>query len=265
MGTLNNSAIEVVDLCKDYANEGRVTTVLSQINLNIKANEFVSIIGPSASGKSTLLNILAGLEEPTSGHLVIPTGNHNHRLGQIAYMPQSDSLLPWRSVLDNAALPLEIKGVKRRDARKTILSHLEDFGLAGFAHFLPARLSGGMRQRVALLRTIMTETQLLLLDEPFGALDALTRGEMQAILNRLWSDYKKTIVLVTHDIDEAIILSDKIYILSPRPGHIVKSLDVTLDRPRTYDAFKDPAYIKLKTELLDQLKPSSLLGENKGT
>ncbi|MBJ27651.1 MAG: ABC transporter [Chloroflexi bacterium] len=260
---MGDHVIEVSDLCKTYTHEGKVTSVLSEINLTVEPNEFVSIIGPSASGKSTLLNIFAGLEEPSSGSISMSEFNYSDRLGQVAYMPQNDSLLPWRTVLDNAALPLEIRGFNRKVARAMIHSSLNDFGLSGFANFLPSKLSGGMRQRVALLRTIMTERQLLLLDEPFGALDALTREEMQGILHNLWRDYKKTIILVTHDVDESLILSDTIYVLSPRPGRIIKSLRVDLDRPRTY---KDAKFIKLKADLLDFLKTpaeSKLKANNK--
>ena len=251
---ISQANIDVNALSKTYNHKGRSTPVLTDISLKVAPHEFVSIVGPSACGKSTLLNILAGLEEQTSGSASVTVADSSSRLGQVAYMPQNDSLLPWRSVIDNAALPLEVRGMNRRDAREIILDRIDEFGLNGFEDFLPANLSGGMRQRVALLRTMMTDQEVLLLDEPFGALDALTRGEMQERLLKLWQGFKKTILLVTHDVDEALLLSDRIYVFSARPGRINKTFQVNLPRPRTYEIFKNREFINLKTEMLLHLK-----------
>jgi ABC-type nitrate/sulfonate/bicarbonate transport system ATPase subunit len=170
-------------------------------------------------------------------------------------MPQRDLLLPWRDVLDNAVLALDVQGVPRAEARARARILLDRFGLASFTRAYPATLSGGMRQRVALLRTVLAGRGLLLLDEPFGALDALTRADMHEWLLDLWADLGLTILFITHDIDEALFLSDEVHVLSPRPARVALTLPVTLPRPRAYDMVTSPDFVALKARLLATLRP----------
>jgi ABC-type nitrate/sulfonate/bicarbonate transport system ATPase subunit len=229
---------------------------LEGIDMEAADGDFVSIVGPSGCGKSTLFNILAGLVEPTTGRVIIDGRPATRLLGRFGYMAQRDLLMPWRTVLDNTTLGLEIAGMSRRAARRQALQDFPRFGLAGFEQGWPASLSGGMRQRAALLRTFLSGREVMLLDEPFGALDALTRQEMQAWLLDIWQADRKTILFVTHDVDEAVYLSDRVYVLSGRPGRVVLRLDVELPRPRTVAMTTTPPFIELKRRLLDLLLES---------
>jgi len=231
--------------------------VLDSIDFYALEGEFVSIIGPSGCGKSTLLGIIAGLEEPDAGAVELDGKPAPRRLGMVGYMPQKDLLLPWRTVLDNAILPQELQGVPRHQARKQALEMMEPFGLGGFERQYPSTLSGGMRQRAAFLRTVLAGRDILLLDEPFGALDALTRTQMQEWLLNLWDSLKKTIVLVTHDVEEAVLLSDRVYVLTQRPGKVRLMQVVNLPRPRTSSMVTQEAFVHLKAQLLAALKDGS--------
>ncbi|HLU76050.1 MAG TPA: ABC transporter ATP-binding protein [Nonomuraea sp.] len=237
----------------------RPIPVLDGIDLSARTGEFVSVIGPSGSGKSTLLNILAGLDTADAGRVeldgrLLEPGRH-----AVAYMPQRDTLLPWRSVLDNVALPLQIQGVGRAAARERARELLPAFGLDGFERAHPFTLSGGMRQRAALARTIIQDRSTLLLDEPFGALDSLTRSEMQEFLLSVWARYERTVLFVTHDIREATYLSDRVLVLSGRPARVVRTLDIDLPRPRTIELTTTPEFARLEALLLQALRDSSTL------
>ncbi len=224
--------------------------VLRDLSLEARAGEFVAILGPSGCGKSTAFSILTG-STPASGGEVLVDGNAaTGAAGRFAYMPQADALLPWRRVLDNATLGLEVRGMTRGEARERVRPLLPTFGLDGFERAYPFELSGGMRQRAALLRTVVQGCGVLLLDEPFGALDALTRSEMQRWLESVWAQFRWTVLLVTHDVREAVFLADRIYVLSPRPGAVVAELAVPLPRPRE---LTDPRIAELETELLAHL------------
>ena len=253
--------IRIESVHKSYVIDGRRQEVLAGIDLTANEGEFVSIIGPSGCGKSTLLNIIAGLDQPDSGAIELagpfgqPAGTTGRRLGQTGYMQQKDLLLPWRSVLDKTILGLELRGVPRKQAREQALEFTEAFGLKGFEHEYPYALSGGMRQRAAFLRTMLLDQDVVLLDEPFGALDALTRTQMQEWLLQLWESFNKTIVLITHDVDEALLLSDKVYLLTARPGRVTLLLDVALPRPRHYDMVTSPEFSALKARLMEALRP----------
>jgi ABC-type nitrate/sulfonate/bicarbonate transport system ATPase subunit len=229
--------------------------VLQNVSLTLARNEFVSIVGPSGSGKTTLLDIVSGLIEPDAGAVLLDGAATTApgRLGQSAYMHQRDLLLPWRSALDNAALGLEVQGTRKSTARAAARERFPAFGLAGFEDHYPAQLSGGMRQRVAFLRTMLTGQSLLLLDEPFGALDALTRAISQAWLQALLAENPRSVLLVTHDDEEAIFLSDRILVLSERPGTIryVETIDVPRPRPR--DFLTAPAFGIMRARLLGEL------------
>jgi ABC-type nitrate/sulfonate/bicarbonate transport system ATPase subunit len=247
----------VVDgLVKDYALEGVAVRALDGVSIYAAPGEFVTLVGPSGCGKSTLLRIVAGLEEPTAGRVEVGGVPMARRLGACGYMPQHDMLLPWRTVLDNATLPLEYHGVPRRQARREAAALLAAFGLGGFEGARPAALSGGMRQRVALARTVLTGRRALLLDEPFGALDALTRLEMQQWLLDVWARLGATVLLVTHDLEEAVHLSDRVYVMSARPGCIADEVAITLPRPRPEDVVASAAFAALKGQLLAAVRAS---------
>lgn len=234
--------------------------VLRNLSLHAGDGEFVSILGPSGSGKSTALSILTGGDTADAGEVRVdgePLGAERagsaERAGAFAFMPQRDVLLPWRRMLDNATLGLEVQGLRRDHARARVRALLETFGLAGFESRYPSELSGGMRQRVALLRTVVQERDILLLDEPFGALDAMTRTDMQRWLENVWEKHRWTVVLITHDVREAVFLSDRIYVVSPRPASVVAEVEVPLPRPRTLRTFADPAAARIEADLLEVL------------
>lgn len=210
----------------------------------VKPGEFVSLIGSSGSGKSTLFKLITGLLEPDQGEILINGEISGTRLGKVGYMPQKDLLLPWRTVLDNVMLPLEVEG--KRGSLSETQQWFSRFGLAGFEKAYPRELSGGMRQRAAFLRTIMTGKDLLLLDEPFGALDALTKRNMHSWLLGLWEELAKTVLFITHDLEEAILLSDRIYLLG---GAAVREWQVNLSRPRHSELIYQPEFLELRQEL----------------
>jgi ABC-type nitrate/sulfonate/bicarbonate transport system ATPase subunit len=208
------------------------TLALSDINLSFRDGDFVCIVGPSGCGKTTLFNIIAGLLLPTAGSVFCDGQDISGRAGVVGYQLQKDLLLPWRTVIDNVILGLEIHGTPKSVARQRVVPLLKRYGLGGFERHYPDQLSGGMRQRAALLRTLLYDRDVILFDEPFAALDAQTRAKMQEWLLVTWGEFKKTILFVTHDIEEAVFLSDSIYILTRRPGRIVTHVPVPLPRPR---------------------------------
>ena len=256
--TDTTTKIRVESLDKSFNVDGYRQLVLDDIQLTVGEGEFVSIIGPSGCGKSTLLNIVAGLDSPDSGTVTVGGDQGVSALGRVGYMQQKDLLLPWRTVLDNAILGLELHGVPRRQARTRALELTEFFGLKGFENQYHYALSGGMKQRAAFLRTMLMDQEIVLLDEPFGALDALTRVQMQEWLLELWDSLRKTIVLITHDMDEAILLSDRVYVLTQRPGRVTLVLDVDLPRPRSYEQVTEPQFARLKSRLLEPLREKRL-------
>jgi NitT/TauT family transport system ATP-binding protein len=219
----------------------RRVTALEGVSLSAGAGEAVAVVGPSGCGKSTLLELVARLQQPDEGTVSAP---------EASYMPQKDLLLPWRDALANAALALECEGVPRADARRRAEPLFERFGLAEFEEASPRELSGGMRQRVAFLRTLLPGRPVLLLDEPFGALDAITRAAMQRWLADALAQEPRTVLLVTHDVEEAIFLADRVVVLSPRPGRVVAELPVVLPRPRDVTS---PEFGLLKRRALEAL------------
>ena len=245
--------LEIEDVSRHFGN----LAVLDNISLTVEPGEFVSLIGPSGAGKSTLFNLLAGLDRADSGQLRLGGQLLAGQSPQFAYMPQRDGLLAWRTILDNTVLGLELQGVKRKEARQQARELFPAFGLAGFEQNYPFELSGGMRQRAALLRTVLTGRPLLLLDEPFGALDALTRAGLQEWLLDLQSRLRRTILFITHDVEEALLLSDRIVVLSERPATVKLDLPVTLPRPRSLEQTTTPEFVALKSRLLAALKPTA--------
>ena len=249
-----SAKLRLEGLYKSFMVDGREVPVLDGVGFTVREGEFVSVIGPSGCGKTTLLNCIAGLDEPSSSSIELDGSLVQRRLGMVGFMPQKDLLLPWRSVLDNAILGLELMGRPRFDARRRAMELMEAFGLSGFEGQYPAALSGGMRQRAAFLRTLLADQDLVLLDEPFGALDALTRSQMQEWLLNLWDSLGKTIVLITHDVEEAVLLSDRVYVLTARPARVKLVLHVDLPRPRYYQMVTHESFVRLKGTLLASLR-----------
>lgn len=216
------SAIDVQGVSKTL---DRIETLID-ISMSIDCRQFVAILGPSGCGKSTLLNIVAGLLTPDKGRIELNGEDWTGRTGRVSYMQQKDLLLPWLPILDNVSIPLVLRGVRKREAHDTARKYLQDFGLDGFESYYPRQLSGGMRQRAALLRTYLFTSDIMLMDEPFAGLDAITRRKMQLWLKDLCAKYKPTVLLVTHDIDEALLLADTVYVFSARPARIKLRLEV---------------------------------------
>ncbi|HKV84044.1 MAG TPA: ABC transporter ATP-binding protein [Ktedonobacterales bacterium] len=251
--------LDVRDVTMRYR-QGRDATItaLADLSLHVNAGEFVALVGPSGCGKSTLLSLVAGFETPSAGTIALNGDTTTTRLGRVGYMPQRDLLLPWRRALDNAIAGLQVKRVPRGEARERARALFAEFGLAGFERSYPPALSGGMRQRVSFARTVLAGGDLLLLDEPFGALDALTRADLQRWLLAIWERLHTTCLLVTHDVDEALLLSDRFYALSPRPGHVRLERSVPLPRPRDAGMLARPEVAALKAEMLAALMERSL-------
>ncbi len=248
------AALDVRGVTRTFVGADGALPTLGGVDLVAVPGEFVTLIGPSGCGKSTLFNLIAGLDRPDGGTIALDGDPAAPRLGRVAYMPQKDLLLPWRTTLDNVILPLEVRGVPRDAARQRALALFPQFGLTGFERAYPATLSGGMKSRAAFLRTVLADGRLLLLDEPFGALDALTRGQLQEWLLDVWERERRTTLFITHDVDEAIFLADRVYAMSPRPGRIALAAEVALPRPRTPELLTAPAFIELKAALLATLR-----------
>jgi ABC-type nitrate/sulfonate/bicarbonate transport system ATPase subunit len=252
--------LELVNVWKRFGEAQAQTVAVSGVNLRIAKSEFVTLVGPSGCGKSTLFNMIAGLLPPDDDGSLLFGGapqRDGQLLGKVSFMPQRDLLFPWRTVLDNAILALEVEGTPRKEARERARAMLPEFGLAGFANHYPHQLSGGMRQRVALMRTFLFERDLMLLDEPFGALDALTRTRMQHWLLELWAKHRRTVLFITHDIDEAILLGDRVLVMTARPGTVKSETAIDLPRPRDPSVVLTPEFIGLKQRLLAEIEEES--------
>jgi ABC-type nitrate/sulfonate/bicarbonate transport system ATPase subunit len=228
--------------------------VLDGVSFDVAPGEFVSVIGPSGCGKSTLFNVIAGLDRPDAGRVLVDGADATGRVDPFAYMPQQDLLFPWRTVLDNTTLGLEVAGVGRAVARERARRLFEPFGLAGFEDAHPFQLSGGMRQRAALLRTVVQDRPVLLLDEPFGALDSMTRTDMQTWLARVRTSFDWTVLLITHDIREAVFLSDRVLVLGPRPTRVHHEVAVGLPQPRDVEMLGSARFAAVERELFTALR-----------
>ena len=251
MGTaVSAPSITLRDVCHAFGD----TPVLDGVHLDVAPGEFVALVGPSGCGKSTLLSLVAGLLQPESGDVLVDGGPRRERVGRLALMPQRDALLAWRTVRDNVATGAVLAGHGRRAARAAADHVLRRFGLAGFEEHYPHALSGGMRQRAALARTVLADADAWLLDEPLGALDALTRADLQGVLADAWQERRPTTILVTHDLDEALRMADRVLVSGPRPARIVADVAVRLPRPRSLDVTLDPAFAALRGRLLDALR-----------
>jgi ABC-type nitrate/sulfonate/bicarbonate transport system ATPase subunit len=232
--------------------------VLGETTLDVGAGEFVAVVGPSGCGKSTLFNIVAGLIKPAHGRVFVDGTDITGTTGRMGYMLQKDLLLPWRTVLDNVLLGRSLKHRTRPADREEALDLLTRYGLAGFTDHYPHALSGGMRQRAALIRTIVFSREVLLLDEPFGALDSQTRLLMQEWLMRVYSEIDSTILFITHDIDEALFLADRVLVMSARPGTIKGAFPVPFERPRSYEQVTSDAFVALKREVFGLIYEESV-------
>jgi ABC-type nitrate/sulfonate/bicarbonate transport system ATPase subunit len=219
------------------------------LNLFVKRNEFVTLLGPSGCGKSTCFHIISGLLPPSSGKVFIDGKDVTGSVGHVGYMFQKDLMLPWRTVLNNMILGPEVLGMNQKEALQEARELLSHLGLQGTENYYPGQLSGGMRQRVAFGRTLMFKKNLLLLDEPLGALDSQTREYMQEWLLEVWGDFKETVLLISHDLDEAIFLSDRIYVLSKSPGRVKAEIQVDLPRPRNAETRLSPRYAEIRLQV----------------
>ena len=243
--------LEIKNLTQSFAQNGTRLPVLNGLTFTAAEGEFVALLGPSGCGKSTLFNIIAGLLEPDSGEIYVNGERVHGNTGMFAYMQQKDLLLQWRTVLKNVLIGPEIEKEPMDIAKEEAVQRLAQLGLSGFETSYPMQLSGGMRQRVALVRTLLFRKEMLLLDEPFGALDAMTRTVMQSILLNVWRDSGQTILLITHDIEEALLLADKICVFTARPATLKAEIAVPLPRPRNVT---DANLIALKRTLLETLQ-----------
>ena len=224
---------------------------LDEVSFSLGNQEFLSILGPSGSGKSTLIRVIGGLLPPSHGNIRFFNGRVKPKIGLVF---QQANLMPWRTVLENILLPLEIEGLDHKIAEKKALEMVDLVGLERFIHSWPDELSGGMAQRVAIARALIQDPDLLLLDEPFGSLDALTRERMGIELLRIWQASKKAVILVTHSISEALLLSDRILVLTSRPGKVTLDLKIQLPRPRLEEIRYSPEFIRLERILRDSLQ-----------
>ncbi len=242
MTAFPTEAITVKDLSKLYPTRDGTVTALEGISLGVDEGEFVAVVGPSGCGKSTLLKILAGILPPTTGEAYLrgtPIAGPRRDIGVVF---QSPVLFPWRSVLDNVLLPLDVHGLGRESYLQTAMELLALVGLHGFERRYPWELSGGMQQRVAITRALVHDPAMLLMDEPFGALDAMTREHMNVELQRIWMERKKTVLFITHSIPEAVFLGDRVLVMTPRPGRIVDDLRIELSHPRPLEVMNMPAF-----------------------
>ena len=239
------------------AAEGAVTAV-RDTSFAVHAGEFVAVVGPSGCGKSTVLNMVAGLFDPSGGEILIDGAEVADRRPFCAYMFQRDLLLPWRTIRDNVALGIEILGTPRSAARERAGALLDRFGLGGFADKRPPQLSGGMRQRAALMRTLLCPREVLLLDEPFGALDALTRANMQEWLLEVWAQDNRTVLFITHDVEEALFLADRVLVMTARPGSIKLEVPIDIARPRSRRVTTSESFNRLKERVLESIHDESI-------
>ncbi|TDF89788.1 ABC transporter ATP-binding protein [Paenibacillus piri] len=246
----DQAKLQIQDLVVQYNTKEHSTVALNNVNLSIKEGEFVSVVGPSGCGKSTLLKVASGLLKPAAGEALLDGKRIDGVTGEVGMVFQNDALLPWKTVFDNVRLPLEIKGFSRSEQTNEVRRLLGMVGLADFEHYYPKQLSGGMRKRVALARTFAYDPELYLMDEPFGPLDAQTRVKIGEEFLKIWEQVGKSVLFITHDIEEAIALSDRVVVMTSRPGKIKAEFDVTLERPRPfYEIRFDPRFKQLQKEI----------------
>lgn len=252
----NDAILAAENISHIYRGPGGDVPALDGITLNLSRESFVCLVGPSGCGKSTLIRILAGLLRPTAGQVWLESQPITHPQRRIGIVFQKANLMPWRTVYGNLSLPLELAHMSAAEQKRRTAAMLELTGLAGFADAYPAALSGGMAQRVAIGRALIHDPEVLLLDEPFGQLDALTREQMSAELLRIWARHRKTVLMVTHSIPEAVLLADRVLVMSPRPGRIICDLPIPLPRPRSLDLLHRADFVALTEHLRRSIRPA---------
>ena len=246
----NQEKIKIQNIKKTFEG-GTKVVALENLNIDINENEFAVILGPSGCGKSTLLYLLAGFEKPTSGKIFLDGKIIKNPSPNRGFVFQDFALYPWKTVLKNITFGLELKGIQKKDAAKKSMEYIRMVGLEGFEHAYPHTLSGGMKQRVGIARALVYDPEVLLMDEPFGALDAQTRKQMQMELEKIWEKTKKTVVFVTHSVIEAVYLADRVFVMTARPGKLKGIVEVNLPRPREYT---DENFLKVREKVLEILE-----------
>ncbi len=264
MSKITAKNVHKVFQVKNDDNKTESLVILDDFQLQVKEGEFLAILGPSGCGKSTFLNILGGLDKQTSGEICVDDQTVNGSGNGLGYVFQAYALFPWRTVLENVAVGLEIRGVGKRERERIAKEYITLVGLDEFTHRYPHELSGGMKQRVAIARALAYQPEVLLMDEPFAALDAQTRELLQVELLRIWEGNNKTIVFVTHSIDEAVFLADRIAVMTARPGRVKKIIDVPLPRPRTSELRNSSQFAQIRRQAWDLLKDEVLLSQEPG-
>ena len=248
--------VELIEVSQHFAAQGSAqstTVALVSVNLHINAQEIVALVGPSGCGKSTILNIIAGFVRPTSGQVLFDGAALSGIGPERLVVFQTPALFPWQTVRDNVTFGPRMRGVAIAEYQPLAERIIADVGLTEFQYHYPYQLSGGMRQRAQIARALVNKPEVLLLDEPFGALDAQTRLEMQEMLLGIWEQYRATILFITHDVEEALFLSDRMYVLSARPGRVQREIKVPFERPRRYSLVGDEVFARLKAEILATL------------
>lgn len=259
---MTSAKVEISQVSKEFVGRRQSVLALDRATLSLAENEFVSLVGTTGCGKSTLLSIVAGLQEPTSGEVLVD--------GQLVEGPgrdrgvvfQSYTLFPWLTARENVEFALREEPLSRAKRRDVALEHLRLVGLENFAESHPNQLSGGMKQRVAIARALSYRPEILLMDEPFGALDALTRQVMQELLTRVWEQHRLTVLFVTHDVEEAVYVSDRVVVMTNRPGKVKTEITVDLPRPRTYEMLSSPEFGDLHGEVIENIRGESLAAAN---
>lgn len=240
-------------LCKSYDQK----EIIKNVSIHINEGEIVSLLGISGVGKTTLFNILSGVEKPDSGEVILNSDIITGITGKVSYMQQKDLMMPYKTILDNVALPLVIKGTKKKEARERARGYFKIFGLEGTENQYPSQLSGGMKQRAAFLRAYLFSKEIMLLDEPFSALDTITKSSIHGWYLEMMQKVKTSTLFITHDIDEAIYLSDRIYILSGKPGQVSKELEIRGAKPRQEDFNVSDTFINYKRQIIEHIKETS--------
>jgi NitT/TauT family transport system ATP-binding protein len=250
--------IEIRGVHKEFVKGERRVVALQDIDLTVAEREFVAILGPSGCGKSTLLNMVAGFDLPTQGSVKVAQEEITAPAPSRGVVFQEPALFPWLTVMDNVVFGPKTVGQRAADYRPRAAQIIEQIGLSGFEASYPAELSGGMRQRVGIARVLIMEPKVLLMDEPFGSLDAQTRTQMQELLLSLWERHQQTVLFITHDIEEAVLLADRVCVMTARPGRIKKSIEVRMPRPRSIESTTSPEFNALRREVLDLIREESL-------